>query len=136
MVPRTRTPGRALLAVAPRLQEPHTGEPPLSHPPVTDLVQLLQRALAGRYEIEGELGRGGMATVYRARDLRHGRQVAIKAIEADVGSDAASQRFQLEIRIVASLSHPHIVPLFDSAAEGDWPGSPCRSWRGNRCANA
>ncbi|MDH5234090.1 MAG: serine/threonine protein kinase [Gemmatimonadota bacterium] len=82
-----------------------------------DILARLTTALQGRYEIEGELGRGGMATVYRARDLRHDRHVAIKAFATDTAGDAASQRFQLEIRIVAALSHPHIVPLFDSATE-------------------
>ncbi|MGH7459949.1 MAG: serine/threonine-protein kinase, partial [Longimicrobiales bacterium] len=81
-----------------------------------DLVAL-QTELAGRYTIERELGRGGMATVYLARDERHGRRVALKVVHSSpapyiAGSGAV--RFQREIEIAARLTHPHILPLHDS----------------------
>ncbi len=74
----------------------------------------LNAALAGRYRIEGELGAGGMATVYAARDLRHERDVAIKVLRPDVSNAIGRERFVREIRLAASLNHPHILPLYDS----------------------
>ena len=71
-------------------------------------------ALAERYRMLRELGRGGMATVYLARDLRHGRDVAVKVVWAEPGTAPGADRFLREIAIVAGLHHPHIVPLFDS----------------------
>ena len=80
----------------------------------------LQAALAGRYTIERELGRGGMATVYLARDERHHRSVALKVVHAEltsiVGESLGARRFQREIEIAAQLNHPHILPLYDSGA--------------------
>ena len=76
----------------------------------------LNAALADRYRIERELGAGGMATVYVARDFRHDRQVAIKVMRAEVGGELAADRFLREIRTTANLQHPHIVPVFDSGA--------------------
>jgi serine/threonine-protein kinase len=70
--------------------------------------------LRERYTIERELGRGGMATVYLARDLRHGRSVALKILDAEVAAAVGPERFQREIRLAGRLSHPHILPLFDS----------------------
>ncbi len=79
----------------------------------------LTRALAGRYRVEGELGAGGMATVYRAQDLRHSREVAIKVLHPDVAEAIGSQRFLREIEIAAGLAHPAVVALLDSGeAEG------------------
>ena len=72
-----------------------------------------------RYRIERQIGRGGMATVYLAHDVRHDRPVAIKVMDPDVSKDIGRDRFLREIAIVARLSHPHIVPLFDSGAAGD-----------------
>jgi tRNA A-37 threonylcarbamoyl transferase component Bud32/dienelactone hydrolase len=74
----------------------------------------LASALADRYEIERELGRGGMATVYLARDLKHHRHVAIKVIRPDLAAALGAERFLREIEIVAGLRHPHILPLYDS----------------------
>jgi hypothetical protein len=71
-------------------------------------------ALAERYHLTRELGRGGMATVYLARDIKHARDVAVKVIHPALASASGSDRFLHEIRVVASLHHPHIVPLFDS----------------------
>ncbi len=86
---------------------------------MTDVFDRLKTALADRYAFEREIGRGGMATVYLARDLKHGRQVAIKVLRPDLGIMLGSDRFLQEIRLTANLQHPHIVPLYDSGeAEG------------------
>src|SRR5438132_5582242 len=74
----------------------------------------LGAALAGRYTIERELGKGGMATVYLADDVKHHRQVAIKVLRPELGSLLGPDRFAREIRIAAALNHPHILPLYDS----------------------
>ncbi len=87
---------------------------------MTETLSQLSDALAGRYAIEGELGAGGMATVYRARDLRHDRVVALKVLRADLGEAVGRDRFLREIRLAASLTHPHILPLHDS---GDSKGA-------------
>jgi len=71
-------------------------------------------ALADRYRLEAELGRGGMAVVLAARDLRHHRQVAIKLLTPEASALRGAERFLQEIRVSARLSHPHIVPVFDS----------------------
>ena len=74
----------------------------------------LAAALAGRYEIERELGRGGMATVYLARDLRHGRPFALKVVRPDLAAAVGGERFLREIETTARLAHPHVLPLLDS----------------------
>ena len=74
----------------------------------------LASALTGRYRIERELGRGGMATVYLAGDEKHGRQVAIKVLRPELTASVDAGRFLREIGIAARLAHPHIVPLLDS----------------------
>jgi len=71
-------------------------------------------ALAGRYEIERPLGRGGMATVYLARDAKHGRQVALKVLRPELAATLGSERFLREIQVSARLTHPHILALYDS----------------------
>jgi serine/threonine-protein kinase len=71
-------------------------------------------ALGDRYAIERELGRGGMATVYLAQDVKHHRQVAIKVLKEDVTVSVGASRFLREIEIAAQLQHPHILPLLDS----------------------
>jgi eukaryotic-like serine/threonine-protein kinase len=78
------------------------------------VIQRLSAALQDRYTIERELGRGGMATVFLARDLKHGRSVAIKVMDPQVGSALGSDRFLLEIRTAARLNHPNILSVFDS----------------------
>ncbi len=78
----------------------------------------LQEALADRYLVERELGRGGMATVYQARDLRHDRLVAIKVLRPELGLALGGERFLREIRLTARLRHPHILPVFDSGSVG------------------
>jgi tRNA A-37 threonylcarbamoyl transferase component Bud32 len=74
--------------------------------------------LASTYALERELGKGGMATVYLARDLKHSRQVAVKVIRPDLAEAVGSERFLREIEITAGLNHPHILPLLDSGALG------------------
>jgi serine/threonine protein kinase len=74
----------------------------------------LQAAIADRYRIERELGRGGMATVYLAHDLRHHRSVALKVLRPELAATLGPERFLHEIRIAAGLQHPHILPVFDS----------------------
>jgi Tol biopolymer transport system component len=83
-------------------------------PPITDPTSRLKTALADRYTIERELGRGGMATVYLARDLRHDRNVALKVLRPDLTAILGAERFLREIRVTAGLQHPHILPLLDS----------------------
>jgi serine/threonine-protein kinase len=81
------------------------------------------RPLHQRYEIERELGRGGMATVYLARDPRHERRVAIKILRPEVAAELGSQRFLREIRLAAQLHHPHILPVYDSGTLVPEPAS-------------
>ncbi len=74
----------------------------------------LREALLDRYAIERELGRGGMATVYLARDLRHDRPVALKVLHAELAAVLGAERFQREIKLAARLQHPHILTMLDS----------------------
>ncbi|HEX9692406.1 MAG TPA: serine/threonine-protein kinase [Gemmatimonadales bacterium] len=74
----------------------------------------LRAALADTYDVERELGQGGMATVYLARDLKHDRYVAIKVILPDLAQSLGADRFLREVQITAKLQHPHILPLYDS----------------------
>ena len=85
-----------------------------------DFADHIARSLATRYRIERELGRGGMATVFLAEDLKHGRAVAIKVLHEELGAWLGAGRFLEEIRITARLQHPHILPLLDS---GDADGA-------------
>ena len=80
----------------------------------TDQLTSLNTALAGRYTLERELGRGGMATVYLADDLKHHRKVAVKVLRPELGSVLGAERFAREIRVAAGLTHPHVLPLHDS----------------------
>ena len=77
-------------------------------------LEHLTSAFGGRYEVERELGVGGMATVYLARDVKHDRHVAIKVMRADVSTSLGPERFLREIHIIARLQHPHILGLIDS----------------------
>ena len=81
---------------------------------MTDPIAPVRAAVAGRYEIEREIGQGAFATVYLARDLRHDRLVAFKVLNADPASEHSELRFLREIRLLAKLQHPNIVPLIDS----------------------
>ena len=79
-----------------------------------DTLARLKTALADRYAIEGEIGAGGMATVYLAEDLKHHRKVAIKVLRPELAAVLGAERFLKEIEVTANLRHPHILPLFDS----------------------
>jgi len=90
-----------------------------TQPELTALDRRASKALAERYRIDRVLGRGGMATVYAADDLKHGRRVAIKIVDPAVSVALGPERFLREIRVAASLQHPNILPLFDSGDAGD-----------------
>jgi serine/threonine-protein kinase len=91
----------------------------ITTPDPADTLSRLTAALRDRFAIERELGQGGMATVYLARDLKHDRLVAIKVLRPDVAAALGADRFLREVQIVAKLSHPHILQLHDSGeAEG------------------
>jgi serine/threonine-protein kinase len=81
---------------------------------MANVLERLKSALADRYRIERELGSGGMATVHLAEDLKHRRQVAIKVLRPELAASLGADRFVREIEIAANLTHPHILPLFDS----------------------
>lgn len=82
---------------------------------MADVMNRLRAALADRYRVELEIGRGGMATVYRAWDLKHERNVALKVLHPELAKSGYNpERFIREIRMVAGLTHPHILPLHDS----------------------
>src|SRR5882762_6698657 len=81
---------------------------------MAEVLERLRGALADRYAIEREVGRGGMATVYRAQDLKHRRAVAIKVLKPELAAALGTERFLREIEIAAGLIHPHILPLYDS----------------------
>ncbi|HXJ29255.1 MAG TPA: protein kinase, partial [Gemmatimonadales bacterium] len=86
---------------------------------MADLLDRLRTALADRYTFDREVGRGGMATVYRAQDQKHDRPVAIKVLHPYLAMNLGPERFLREIQIAAQLQHPHIVPLYDSGQAGD-----------------
>jgi hypothetical protein len=86
---------------------------------VAEVLDQLKASLAGRYVIEREIGRGGMATVYLAQDLRHERKVAIKVLREEVSIGVTGERFLAEIAIAAKLVHPGLVPVFDSGGHGN-----------------
>ena len=78
------------------------------------LLERVKAAVAGRYEVERELGAGGMAVVYLARDVKHDRHVALKIFRPESASGLGAERFLREIQVTAKLSHPNILPLYDS----------------------
>src|SRR5262249_39337746 len=82
--------------------------------PSMDALAHLNASLAGRYIVEREIGRGGMATVYLARDVRHDRKVAVKVLNPELGAVLGVERFLAEIRVTANLQHPNLLALFDS----------------------
>ena len=86
---------------------------------MADLLDRLRSALSDRYDFDREIGRGGMATVYLARDQKHDRLVAIKVLHPYLAMNLGPERFLREIQIAAQLQHPHIVPLYDSGQAGD-----------------
>ena len=92
--------------------------PDVSHSVSDSLLDRLRADLAGRYEVEREIGRGGMAAVYLARDVKHDRRVAVKVLHPELAAELGAERFLREIQIAARLLHPHIVPLLDSGSAG------------------
>jgi serine/threonine protein kinase len=83
------------------------------------MIDAINEALAGRYHVDALAARGGMATVYRATDLRHDRVVAIKVMNPEYAASVGRERFLREIRVTAGLSHPHLLALYDSGEVGD-----------------
>src|SRR5438094_5264144 len=79
-----------------------------------DALAQLKSSLADRYAVDREIGRGGMATVYLARDMRHNRKVALKVLNPELGAVLGVDRFLAEIQVTANLQHPNLLPLFDS----------------------
>jgi serine/threonine-protein kinase len=85
---------------------------------MTTLQQQLASGLTGRYTLERELGQGGMAVVFLAQDLRHDRKVALKVLRPDLSAAIGADRFLREIKLAAGLTHPHILPVYDSGDAG------------------
>jgi eukaryotic-like serine/threonine-protein kinase len=85
---------------------------------MADSLDKLRKGLGSQYRIDNEIGRGGMATVYLAEDLKHGRKVAIKVLRSEISVKSEPERFLREIRIAARLTHPNILPLYDSGNQG------------------
>lgn len=81
---------------------------------MSELLERLSKSLVDRYRVERELGHGGMAVVFLAHDLRHGRPVAVKVLRPELAAVLGSERFLREIQVAANLTHPHILPLLDS----------------------
>jgi TolB-like protein/tRNA A-37 threonylcarbamoyl transferase component Bud32/Tfp pilus assembly protein PilF len=90
------------------------GVPPRTAPTGTFEVGKVRQALADRYRVERIVGEGGMATVYLAEDLKHHRKVALKVMRPELAATLGSDRFLREVEIAAQLSHPHILPMYDS----------------------
>jgi hypothetical protein len=78
--------------------------------PMDALLELVRTELKDRYRVDSEIGRGGMATVFCAHDLKHDRVVALKVLSPELGSSIGAERFAREIKIAAGLSHPNILP--------------------------
>jgi protein kinase-like protein len=93
---------------------------PRAVPTETDQLARLKAALAERYTVERELGHGGMATVYLAQDLKLDRRVAVKVLRPELAAALGPERFLREVRITARLNHPHVLPLLDSGAAGEF----------------
>ena len=85
---------------------------------MTDLLDRLRSALGDRYDLDRQVGEGGMATVYRAKDLKHERTVAIKVLREELSASLGADRFLREIRVAANLQHPNILGLYDSGEVG------------------
>jgi serine/threonine-protein kinase len=86
----------------------------VTEPQSSNEIERFKAARGEQYVVEGLIGRGGMAEVYRALDVKHGRPVAIKLLDANVGEVVAGDRFTREIEIAARLQHPNILPVYDS----------------------
>jgi eukaryotic-like serine/threonine-protein kinase len=82
------------------------------------IAESLRQVLRGRYDVESEIGHGGMAVVFLAHDIRHDRRVALKVMLPELSASLGAQRFAREIRLAAGLQHPHILPVYDSGEAG------------------
>ena len=82
-----------------------------------EVQKRLSAALADRYLIQEEIGSGGMATVYRAEDLKHRRSVAVKVLDPELSAVVGTDRFLAEIETTANLQHPNILPLFEELSD-------------------
>jgi serine/threonine protein kinase/tetratricopeptide (TPR) repeat protein len=91
---------------------------PLPKLQVDTLKERVERDLGGRYALKRELGQGGMAIVFLADDLRHDRKVALKVLRPEISAEIGAERFSREIKMAAGLTHPHILPLYDSGEAG------------------
>lgn len=111
---RTATPGSSAAAPESTTAGTRRGTPTRAGVPEREI-------LAGRYELGPEIGRGAMARVFRARDARHGRHVAVKVLRGEVAASIGSDRFLREIQIAARLHHPHILTLIDSGERNGVP---------------
>jgi eukaryotic-like serine/threonine-protein kinase len=85
---------------------------------MAELLERVRTALAAQYAVEREIGRGGMATVFVARDLKHPRRVAIKVLHPELAAAVGPERFLRKIEILSGFTHPHILPLLDSGQAG------------------
>ena len=103
-----------IAAVRPAEMTPLGARAVPADPVAATAMQRIQDALKDRYTVQGELGRGGMATVYLATDVKHEREVAIKVLLPELSESIGGERFEREIRLAAKLQHPHILGLFDS----------------------
>src|SRR5260221_5027722 len=88
-------------------------------PVVDDLLERLREAVGDRYDLERELGRGGMSLVFAATERALGRRVAIKVVRPELAGGVNTERFRREIQVAASLQHPHIVPVLNTGAVGE-----------------
>ncbi|MDP9177505.1 MAG: serine/threonine protein kinase, partial [Gemmatimonadota bacterium] len=79
-------------------------------------IEQLRQSFSSAYTVDRELGRGGMATVYLAQDVKHERMVALKVLHSELAASLGADRFLREIKVAARLNHPHILPLHDSGA--------------------
>ena len=95
---------------------------------MADLRAQIQEGLSGSYALERELGRGGMATVFLARDLKHDRPVALKVLHPELAASMGPERFQREIRLAARLQHPHVLTVLDSGTVGQAGSGAERLW--------
>ncbi len=95
---------------------------------MSELRARLQDGLGDRYALERELGRGGMATVFLARDLKHDRPVALKVLHPELAASLGDERFLREIRLAARLQHPHILTVLDSGEVPSTGAPPLLCW--------